>query len=131
MSSSTTKDDEDRYVKMPIFNGDKDTYKNFMMIFEGWEDKEDVRKATSIENMSDALPTDDEYWENSKERTVIAADGTVQYTMTALSHDEKQLYKDNAKSKNKLMVHVHDVLCIAWSARTLRIQSPSWTLIVF
>ena len=106
MSSSTTKDDEDRYTKMPIFTGEKIEYRDFMLIFEGWEDKEDIRRATSQDTVAD-LPTDEEYWSKLKERETFDMNGDVMQQVDALMEEEEQLYKDNTKSRSKLMIHVH------------------------
>jgi hypothetical protein len=59
-------DESERSSKrMPTFNGDKKTYRSFMTIFEAWEDKEDIQRATSSAAMLADLPTDKEYWDGS------------------------------------------------------------------
>jgi hypothetical protein len=52
--------------RMPTFNRDKKTYRSFMTIFEAWEDKEDIQRATLSQAMLADLPTDQEYWDGSQ-----------------------------------------------------------------
>jgi hypothetical protein len=103
MSSKDDKDEE--RVKLPIFEGDKEKYRDFMLLFEVWEDKEDVRAATTID-MVDELPSEDEYLDGERTRETIAPDGTIREVVTNLTRAEKKLYKDNAKSRSKLLMHV-------------------------
>ena len=61
---------------MPTFDGDKKTYQSFMTIFEAWEDKEDIRRATSSAAMLIDLPTDQEYWDGSRRVEFTDANGS-------------------------------------------------------
>ena len=98
--------------RMPTFDGDKKTYRSFMTIFEAWEDKEDIRRATSSAAMLIDLPTDQEYWDGSRQVEFTDANGNQQVNVIDLTEDEKKLYLDNAKSRAKLCVHVADKLLI-------------------
>ena len=97
---------------MPTFDGDKKTYRTFMTIFEAWEDKEDVRKATSLRAMVDLLPTDQEYWDGTREVEFLDINGEPQVCVDDLTEEENKLYLDNAKSRAKLCVHVSKDLLI-------------------
>ena len=75
---------------MPTFTGDKATYRNFMMIFEAWEDKEDIRRSTSMNLVAD-LPTDAEYWTDVRSRERIDVNGNIVVQDDPLTDEEKQL----------------------------------------
>jgi hypothetical protein len=77
-----------------------------MTIFEAWEDKEDIRRATSSRAMLDDLPTDQEYWDGTRQFEFIDVNGDPQIRGDALTDEEKKLYLNNAKSRAKLCVHV-------------------------
>jgi hypothetical protein len=72
---STTKDDDEyeRKKTLPVFTGvdDLDMYMPFMTMFEGWKDKEDTRRLTSIEALVEQLPTVEEYWNDLRECRVV------------------------------------------------------------
>jgi hypothetical protein len=46
-------------------------YMPFMTMFEGWKDKEDTRRLTSIEALVEQLPTMEEYWNDLRECRVV------------------------------------------------------------
>ena len=46
---SRYKEDEEKYTRMPVFNGERDKYRLFMTVFEAWEDKEKTRESTSVD----------------------------------------------------------------------------------
>jgi hypothetical protein len=103
MVTTNTVDDYEPTRKMPVFAGDKESFRSFMILFEGWENKEDTRKATSSCAMVDDLPGDQEYWDSSREVELIdPIDGTVQVVVEALTDEQNKLYLDNAKSKNQV-----------------------------
>ena len=95
---------------MPTFTGEKETYRNFMTIFEAWEDKEDVRRATTDSTQQDDLPTKQEYWDGSREVETVDLQGNVVVVDVPLTDEQKKIYLDNAKSKAKLCVHVSSKL---------------------
>ena len=111
MSSNTKDDDEyERKRSIPVFTGvnDLENYRPFMTMFEGWEDKEDTFQATSVEALAEQLPTTQEYWNGwrDQQEQEVDEDGDVQVIRVPLTDEEKQLYKDNVKSRNKLSLHV-------------------------
>jgi hypothetical protein len=113
--SSTTKD-EDEYEKkrsIPVFMGvdDLENYRSFMTMFKGWEDKEDTWRSTSLEALVEQLPTTQKYWNGWRESREVDEDGDENVIHVPLTDKEKQLYKDNAKSRNKLSLYVRkDIL---------------------
>jgi hypothetical protein len=83
-----------------------------MTISEAWEDKEDIQKATSSRAMLADLPTDQEYWNGTREVEFVDMNGNLQVHVDALTEEEKKLYLDNAKSRANLCVHVSQELLI-------------------
>ena len=94
MSSATRKDDDEyeRTRSIPVFMGvdDLENYRSFMTMFEGWEDKEDTHRSTSLEALVEQLPNTQEYWNGWREHQEVDEDGDVNVIHVPLTDEEKQ-----------------------------------------